>query len=196
MNSIRINLLPYREQRKARQRQILIATFSVVLAAAVAIVGSGHIILTGMNDNQIARNQLLKDEIAKLDKQIEEIKQYTAKTDTLLKRQKVVEDLQNNRSELVHLFDQMARLLPEGVYLTSLKQEGEVLTLQGMAQSSARVSAFMHNLETSPRFATPTLIEVRAATKDNYRASQFSMTVKQKQPETVPQDASNAEAKP
>jgi type IV pilus assembly protein PilN len=196
MTTIRINLLPHREQRKARQRQALIASVSGTLIAALVIVAGGHFVIAGMKDNQAARNDLLRQEITKLDAQIKEIEQLKAKTDSLLNRKKVVETLQNNRSTLVHLFDEMARRMPDGVYLTSLKQTGDQLALQGMAQSSARVSTLMQNLEGSPRFDTPTLVEVRAATKDNYRVGQFSMNVKQTAPTPVSPAGETPQAQP
>jgi type IV pilus assembly protein PilN len=183
MSTIRINLLPHREHRKARQRKNLIAAVGGTLITALAIVAGGHFVIAGMKENQAARNELLRQEIVKLDAQIKEIEELRAKTDALLNRKKVVETLQNNRSDLVHLFDEMARLTPDGVFLTSLKQTGDKLELQGMAQSSARVSTLMQNLEGSPRFDTPNLIEVKAATKDNYRVGQFSMNVKQTPPQ-------------
>ena len=196
MTSIRINLLPHREQRKVRQRQALIASVAGTLIGALAIVAIGHFIIAGMQENQAARNQLLKQEIAKLDAQIKEIEQLKAKTNSLLNRKKVVESLQNNRSDQVHLFDQMARNMPDGVYLTSLKQKAGQLSLQGMAQSSARVSTLMQNLEASTRFDIPTLIEVKAATKDNYRASQYSMNVKQITPKPAAEGDAAAPAQP
>jgi type IV pilus assembly protein PilN len=191
MTTIRINLLPHREQRKVRRRQALIASVSGTLVAALVIVAGGHLIIANMKDNQAERNELLKQEITKLDAQIKEIEQLKTKTNALLNRKKVVESLQNNRSELVHLFDELSRRMPDGVYLTSLKQTGEQLALQGMAQSSARVSTLMQNLEASPRLDTPVLVEVRAATKDNYRVGQFSMNVKQ-----IPPQPATAAAEP
>lgn len=185
MTTIRINLLPHREQRKARQRQALIASVATTLIGGAVIVLAGHLIIDGMKENQASRNAFLKQEIAKLDIQIKEIEQLKDKTNSLLNRKKVVETLQNNRAELVHIFDQMARRIPDGVYLTNIKQTGNQLALQGMAQSSARVSSLMQNLEASPRLDTPTLIEVRATTKDNFRVSQFSMNVKQTAPKPV-----------
>jgi type IV pilus assembly protein PilN len=196
MTSIRINLLPHREQRKVRQRQALIASVAGTLIGALVIVAAGHFIIAGMKDNQAARNQFLKQEIAKLDLQIKEIEELKAKTNSLLNRKKVVESLQNNRAETVHLFDEMARRMPDGVYLTSLKQTGDQLSLVGMAQSSARVSTLMQNLQGSARFDTPTLIEVKAATKDNYRASQYSMNVKQITPKPEAAGAETPQAQP
>lgn len=196
MTPIRINLLPHREQRKTRQRQALIASVAGVIGAGVAIAVLGHLYIANQIDNQASRNELLRQEIAKLDAQIKEIEQLKDKTNSLLNRKKVVEGLQNNRSELVHLFDELARRMPDGVYLTSIKQSGNQLDLQGMAQSSARVSSLMQNLQGSTRFDTPTLIEVRATTKDNFRVGQFSMNVKQITPTPPPSEGEKPQGQP
>jgi type IV pilus assembly protein PilN len=127
---------------------------------------------------QLQRNELLRQETAILDKQIAEIKALKDKTKALLDRKAVVESLQTNRSDAVHLFDQLARQLPEGVYLKSLKRAGETLTLQGYAQSSARVSSFMRNLDASPLFDSPNLVEVRSAQVGKLRASEFTLSVR------------------
>jgi type IV pilus assembly protein PilN len=179
MTAIRINLLPHRQQRRAFQQRIF-----VVLAAATAVIAAlavlgGHLVITNAKDRQMRRNDLLRQEIAILDKQIQEIQQLKEKTASLLARKNVVEALQTNRAEAVHMFDELARRLPDGMYLRSLKQAGDVLTLQGVAQSSARVSTFMRNLDDSPWFESPTLIEVKGAELDKMRVAEFTLTVRQ-----------------
>jgi type IV pilus assembly protein PilN len=175
---IRINLLPHREQKRlARRRQ-----FSV-FAGATAVAGLVtaflvHSIIGGAIDRQNARNQYLESEIARLDKQIEEIKKLKELTQAMLARKQVVESLQSNRSQSVHLLDQLVRQLPDGVYLKSIKQTGNTVALQGYAQSNARVATLMRNLEASPWLATPELIETRAATVNNLNVSEFSLRVK------------------
>jgi len=180
--TIRINLLPHREARKARQKKLFTTAVVGSVVLALAVIGAGQGLIGHLSDQQAARNDFLKREIGQLDSQIKEIQALKQKTDALLNRKRVVEELQNNRASLVYLFDEMARRMPNGVYLTNLQQQGNKLTLQGMAQSSARVSALMRNLQESPRFDTPTLIEVRTVVQGNQRVSQFNLTVNQINP--------------
>jgi len=177
---IRINLLPHREQkRQARQRQFVsLAVGLAVLAAAV--VGFGHVIFASQIENQQSRNTLLKSEIAKLDEQIKEIDKLREQTQALLARKQVVETLQTNRTEAVHLLDQMVRQLPDGVYLKSLKQVGTKVTIVGYAQSNARVSTLMRNIESSPWIERPELVEIKAVpvpggAKDASKVNEFTL---------------------
>jgi len=161
MAAVRINLLPHREQkRQARQRQFisLVLSLSVLALAVVALV---HGVLAAQIDNQKDRNTLLKKEIAKLDEQIKEIDRLRDQIQAVLARKQVVETLQANRSEAVHLLDQLVRQLPDGVYLRNVKQSGAKVTISGYAQSNARVSTLMRNLEASPWLGNPELIEIK-----------------------------------
>lgn len=181
---IRINLLPHRElKRAARRRQ-----FNVLLGIAVTIgvlsVAMGHTIIASRQSSQEARNAYLAQEIAKLDSQIVEIKKIREQTQALLERKQVVETLQSNRTEVVHLFDQMIRLLPDGLYLKSFKQTADIVNIGGYTQSSARVSTLMRSLEESPWFERPSLIEIKAATVNNLRANEFVLSVKQTRQQT------------
>ena len=189
MSSIRINLLPHRQQKRAQQQRLMVLMAVAVAAAGALTVYAGHMVIEDAKNIQTQRNELLRQETAVLDKQIAEIKTLKDKTKALLDRKAVVESLQNNRSEAVHLFDQLARQLPEGVYLKSLKQAGETLTLQGYAQSSARVSSFMRNLDASPQFDSPNLVEVRSALVGKLRASEFTLTVRQAKPQDKQQES-------
>ena len=181
---IRINLLPHREQkRQARQRQF------VSLAIGLAILGLAvillvHVIFGAQIESQESRNNLLKTEIAKLDEQIKEIDKLREQTQALLARKQVVETLQSNRTEAVHLLDQMVRQLPDGIYLKSLKQTGAKVTLVGYAQSNARVSTLMRNIEASPWLQQPELVEIKSVpspvTKD-LRVNEFTLNVHIKQ---------------
>lgn len=173
--SIRINLLPHRELRRAQQQKTLVAMLAGGAAAGVAVVLVGHMVLSGMQERQDERNALLKTEIAKLDKQIAEIADLKKQTDALLSRKQVVESLQVNRAEAVHLFDELARQLPDGMYLKSLKQIGNKLILVGYAQSSARVSTLMRNIETSEWLDAPRLVEVKVATLNKMRVNEFTL---------------------
>jgi type IV pilus assembly protein PilN len=161
MAIVRINLLPHREQkRQARQRPFASLTILSVLAG-LAAVGIGYGILASRIDNQQTRNALLKTEVAKLDEQIKEIDRLREQIQAVLSRKQVVETLQANRSEAVHLLDQLVRQLPDGVYLRAIKETGNKVTLTGYAQSNARVSTLMRNIESSPWVGQPELVEIQ-----------------------------------
>ncbi|MCL4470424.1 MAG: PilN domain-containing protein [Gammaproteobacteria bacterium] len=129
-------------------------------------------------ENQAARNDFLDKEIKKLDNEIAEIKVLKEQTQAMLGRKQVVETLQSNRSAVVYLLDQLVHQLPEGVYLKSIKQNGNDINLQGYAQSNARVATLMRNLEASPWLDAPNLVETKAASVNNLRVSEFSVNVK------------------
>jgi type IV pilus assembly protein PilN len=158
---MRINLLPHREQkRQARQRQFV--SLSIALAIlGVAIVALVHAVLAAQIDNQNSRNALLKTKIAELDAQIKEIDKLRDQIQQVLARKQVVETLQANRNEAVHLLDQLVRQLPEGIYLRSVKQTDRKVTIVGYAQSNARVSTLMRNIEGSPWLEKPELVEIK-----------------------------------
>ncbi len=189
----RINLLPWREElRKQRQKEFgIMAGLAVVLMAAV--VALAHMQIAAMIEYQNRRNQFLEQEIAKLDKKIKEIKELEKEKENLLARMRIVEQLQTSRPEVVHLFDEMVTSLPEGVYLTSLKQKGRSVNLQGFAQSNARVSSFMRKVEASPWLGNPDLKEIRAEVKkagasSDVRLSKFSLVVSQASPKSDPDE--------
>jgi type IV pilus assembly protein PilN len=158
---VRINLLPHREQKRvARQRQF-VSLAALLAIMSLGVVGLVHIVLSKQIDNQNSRNTLLKTEIVKLDEQIKEIDKLREQIAQVLARKQVVETLQANRNESVHLLDQLVRQLPDGVYLRSIRQAGTRVTLIGYAQSNARVSTLMRNIESSPWVASPELVEVK-----------------------------------
>lgn len=179
MMSIRINLLPHRELKRAARRRQMNVLLGVAVAIGVLSVALGHTVIAARNSAQEERNAFLTQEIAKLDAQIVEIKKIREQTQALLERKQVVETLQSNRTEVVHLFDQMIRLLPDGLYLKSFKQTADEVNIGGYTQSSARVSTLMRSLEESPWFEQPRLIEIKAATVNNLRANEFLLSVKQ-----------------
>ena len=192
---IRINLLPHREMRRAaRRRQFVgLAVFIAVLGALLVLLV--HTINGERIDTQNSRNQFLTQEIAALDKQIEEIKRLKAQTAELLARKQVVESLQVNRNEAVHLIDQLLRQLPDGVYLKSIKQSGGKVNLVGYAQSNARVSTLMRNFAESPWLEKPELVEIRAATINNIRASEFTLNVSVRRPKVEEKPTAKPAAK-
>jgi len=176
---IRINLLPHRELKRAARRRQFNFMLVAALAGAVGVAVLGQTLISARKSNQENRNRYLEQEIAKLDVQIGEIKRIREQTQALLERKQVVETLQSNRTEVVHLFDEMIRQLPEGLYLKAIKQTGVDIQLQGYTQSSARVSSLMRNLDASPWFENPRLIEIKSATVNNLRANEFNLSVKQ-----------------
>ena len=182
---IRINLLPHREQKRAARQRELTFLASAVSVLGLLIVFMVHTVLGTQIENQGARNNFLEAEIKKLDDQIAEIKVLKEQTQAMLARKQVVETLQSNRSAVVYLLDQLVRQLPDGVYLKTVKQSGNNVSLQGYAQSNARVATLMRSLEASPWLHSPNLIEVKAATINNLRASEFSLNVKLVPPETT-----------
>jgi type IV pilus assembly protein PilN len=181
---IRINLLPHREQkRQARQRQFVSLSIGLAILGA-ALVGLGWVILDRQIEGQEGRNSLLKAEIGKLDEQIKEIDKLREQTQALLARKQVVETLQSNRTEAVHLLDQMVRQLPDGIYLKSLRQVGGKVTLTGYAQSSARVSTLMRNIDASPWLQSPELVEIKSVASPvskDLRINEFTLNVQMKQ---------------
>ena len=179
----RINLLPWREAlRKERKRQFI----SIMGGAAflmLAIVGYVHVHVSGMIDHQNERNSFIEKEIAQVESKIKEIRELEKQKKQLLNRMNVIQDLQTRRPMVVHMLDKLVRAIPEGLYLTKLDQKGELLTLDGLAQSNARVSAFMRNLDESDWFSNPKLEVIQVQEKDGSRSSKFTLQVKQLTPE-------------
>jgi type IV pilus assembly protein PilN len=192
----RINLLPHREERRKRARQHFMATAVLTVIAGLVIVGAVHLYFAERISVQDGRNKFLKDEIAKLDKQIAEIKKLQEQTAALLARKKVVETLQSNRAEVVHLLDQLVRQLPDGMYLKEIKQKGDVVTISGYTQSQARVSTLMRNLESSNTLENPGLIEIKAVQLDGQRINQFTMNIKIVRAKTEEETSSKTRGRP
>jgi type IV pilus assembly protein PilN len=175
---VRINLLPHRELRRRRQRDAFLAFSALTVVFGGAVVFAVYGVIGGQIEQQQGRNRFLDGEIVKLDKQIEEIQKLREQTQAMLARKKVVETLQGNRSEAVNLLDQLVRQLPDGVYLRSVKQKGSTVNLSGYAQSNARVSSLLRNLEASPWLQQPSLVEIKAATTGIARLNEFTVNVK------------------
>ncbi|MEO7727207.1 MAG: PilN domain-containing protein [Burkholderiales bacterium] len=174
---IRINLLPHREIRRKQQQKEFFILLGIIAGLGATVWFATHSYLGGQLEDQNGRNTYLETEIASLDKQIEEIKKVQEQTTALLQRKKIVESLQANRAETVYLLDQLVRQLPDGVYLKGVQQRGNKVSISGFAQSNARVSTFMRNLESSPYLEKPSLVEIRAVTDKNSRLSEFNLTV-------------------
>lgn len=183
----RINLLPWRaERRKQRQKEFSILLALSALGAVLLsflMVGYYNAQISGQNE----RNQFLTDQITLVQKQIDEIKLLDEKKAKLLARKEIIEKLQANRSQMVHLFDSLVRTIPDGVILTSIKQDEDTLTLEGRAQSNARVSTYMRNLEGSGWMTKPDLSIIEAKGEDKALPNEFKLTVKLANP-NAPKD--------
>ena len=173
----RINLLPHREMRRKQQQQHFFVMLGVVVAMGAAIWFSVHTYLDSALTNQQARNKFLEDEIVKIDKEIAEINKLKEQIAALLKRKQVVETLQSNRAEVVHLLDQLVRQLPDGMYLKTIKQQGVKVTISGYTQSQARVSTLMRNLEGSQYLQKANLVEIKSASTGGQRLNEFTMNI-------------------
>lgn len=174
---IRINLLPHREEKRKERRQqfYTLSGAMVLLGAAIALLV--HTIYAGYIERQETKNAFIKAEIVKLDEEIVEIRRLREQIDSLLARKQVIESLQSSRAETVHLFNELARKMPNGVYLKSVKQAAQQVTLVGYAQSNARVSTLMRSLDESPFLQNPGLVEVKSATVNNRRVSEFILNI-------------------
>jgi type IV pilus assembly protein PilN len=174
---IRINLLPHREEKRKARRQQFVALTGLLVALGGLIVFLVHSIISGYISGQEETNAYLKSQIAALDKEIDEIKRLQEQTEALIARKQVIETLQANRAEAVHLFNELARQIPDGSYIKSIKQTGAKVHLAGFAQSNARVSTLMRNLDASPFLEQPNLVEIKAAMANNRRVSDFGLNV-------------------
>jgi type IV pilus assembly protein PilN len=196
----RINLLPHREERRKRARQHFFVLGGGTAILGVLIVVLVHTFYSTKIETQNERNKFLKNEIVKLDKDIAEIKKLRDEIAALLARKQVIETLQADRAHTVHLLDELVKQMPEGVYLRSVIQKGPKVSLVGFAQSNARVSTLMRNIEASPFLERPELIEVRASTDaTKKRVSQFSMNISLKRTaaaKDAAKDAGKGPAKP
>jgi len=175
----RINLLPWREeQRKQRLKHFGMAA-AAAIGVGVATVLYAHATMNRFIAHQNERNKYLETEIATLDKQIAEIKELEATKERLLARMQIIEQLQRSRPEVVHLFDELVRRLPDGVYLKSVKQTGNRLSIKGVAQSSTRVSALMRNIDSSEWLTDPGLDVVETVEQGRARNSEFTIFASQ-----------------
>ena len=171
----RINLLPHREQaRKVRRREFMIGAGAAVVLAIV-VAGVGKLVYQGWIDAQVAKNNILKKEILQVDSEIADIQNLETRKQRLVARMNIIEKLQRKRPEIVHQFDELVRTVPDGVYLTSIKQSGKKLEIKGVAQSSTRVSTFMRNIDSSTWMANPVLQVVETAQNSPTGGSSFTL---------------------
>jgi type IV pilus assembly protein PilN len=189
----RINLLPWRdEERKERKLKFLVALGGAAVGAClVAFVG--YLLMDSMVSAQEARNERLNEEIAILDRQIEKINSLEADKARFIARMEVIEKLQRSRPEIVHIFDEIAKQLPDGVYLTGIQQTGQRIKFEGVAQSSTRVSAFMRNIDGSDYLKNPELEIVQTGRKNEAGGASFVLYADQA---AAPEQEAKAAKKP
>lgn len=196
-----INLLPWRQELRKQRQQEFIAIVGAVAVVAAGLVLFAHMALTAQVSDQEERNQYIKAEISKLDAQITEIDALQKRRDELLSRMKVIQDLQGRRPVIVRVFDELVRVIPDGVYIKSLERKGDDFTITGVAESPNQVSGLMRNLDASPWFKSPVLSTVAAAEQpssttkgkaqpasqdgEKSQGSRFALTVMLETPEDV-----------
>ena len=202
---ISVNLLPHREEKRKQRKRAYFASLAACAAAGLAVVGIWYSVLQQMTAAQESRNAFLSAEIERLNTQIKDIATLRAEIDELNARKKAVEDLQNDRNVPVYLLNELVKQTPEGVYLTSIRQSGQVVAITGVAQTNERVSEFLRNaLYNSAWLEKPDLVEIKASavnanTRDQRRLFDFSMrvTIKRQQsaaPAGIPASAPRANA--
>ena len=184
----RINLLPWREEERQQQKKDFAVVAGVTALMAALIVGLIHFQMQSKIDYQLSRNNFLKQEIAKVDEEIKEISELQKTRRSLIERMEVIQDLQGSRPTIVHLFTEIVSTVPNGVYLESMDQTGSNLVINGEAESNARVSTYMRNLQASEWLKDPNLTVIEIEDKTVNRISTFTLTVKQTSPNATGED--------
>lgn len=184
----RINLLPWRAELRKKKQKEFVTQLGLVAAAGLAAIVAGHAFLAQQIGDQEARNNRLNREIQRVDKRLAEIKELEGLKKSLVDRMEVIQQLQESRPEVVHLFDDIVRTLPEGMFLTGIEQNGPRLTVDGKSESNARVSTYMRNLESSPWLADARLLFIEAKKEKKEQAARanirsFSLEVSQTRPD-------------
>jgi len=183
-----INLLPWREElRKQKQQQFVVVTAGSAILGGLLIL-LAHMQIDRLIDHQNQRNQFLKNEVATLDKKIARIKELDKTRTALLARMDIIQQLQHSRPQSVHLMDQLAYTLPDGVYLNKISQKGDALTLSGTAQSNARVSAYMRNIDNSRWLSQPKLDVIKTRDGKRRRTAEFVLRARQANPDSKDSD--------
>ena len=175
----RINLLPWREERRAARKKQFLSVLGLTAVMAIGSTGLVHLYFEKLIEIQNSRNSYLESEIAALDTKITQIKSLEKEKSSLIARMRAIETLQTSRPLVVHLFDELVLSLPEGIFLNNIEQDGEVLTITGTAQSNARVSNFMRNLEASEWLTGATLDIIETKDKEQDRSNQFTLRISQ-----------------
>lgn len=178
-----INLLPWREEQRQEQTRQFATILGLSLALTAAIIFMVHTVFDNQINHQKYRNKILQDEIALLDESLKQIAALEETKEQLLARMDIIQSLQQQRPQIVHLFDDFVRTVPEGIYLTKIQQSGTKLTIKGVAESNGRVSAYMRNIDTSEWMATPKL-KVIETKKGTLRSSDFTLITSQSLPDS------------
>ena len=173
----RINLLDWRSERRERRKKQFVAMMGIGLGVGVVVVGIALFLMKSTIAYQQSRNDFLKQEITAVDQKIKEIQELERVKENLLARMRVIEQLQASRSATVHFFDEIVNTLPDGVYLTAVKQQGSGVTIDGIAESNGRVSTYMKNLDASEWFADPRLVVIKTTEQNRLRQSEFTLQV-------------------
>lgn len=174
----RINLLDWRTERKLRRLERFRNGMVLGVLAALAVVALGYFTMTGNISQQQSRNQYLKQQIAEIDQKIKEIEDLEQTKKNLLARMQVIEELQSSRSATVHFFDELVNTIPDGITLNAIKQTGDTVTIEGVAESNGRISSYIKKFEDSPWFAEPNLVVIKTSEKNRQREGQFTLQVK------------------
>lgn len=191
---VRINLLPWREELKRQRQKEFLSYIGFAVLFVGALLMASHSYVNGLKDYQVFRNNLLQTEITELDKKISEVNEIEAKKNKLLVKIQLIQGLQESRPQIVHIFEELAKRTPEGVFLTLVKLESEGVTIDGKAQSNARVSTFMREVESSNWLRDPKLSIIKGqepepnqaekqSSSSNSQASDFTLFAKQSKPE-------------
>jgi type IV pilus assembly protein PilN len=175
----RINLLPWREDLRKEQRRQFFVMLGASAFLMLLVVGYVHLHINGMIQTQESRNSYLQAQIKEVESKIKEIDNLEKQRQQLLARMRVIEQLQGDRSVIVHLFEELAKAVPDGLHVVNVKQVGKILTVQGVAQSNARVSSFMRNLDASPWFENPVLEIIQVDDKGQRGSRTFTLRVSQ-----------------
>ena len=191
----RVNLLPWRDEIRSDKERRFFISLGIAAAIMLGIVGLVQLGINQIMSHQQVRNDLITTEITKLNKQIKEINELQAQKDALLARMNIIQSLQGTRPLVVHLFDELVRTLPDGVYTQKITQNKDKLTIEGFAQSNARVSTFMRNIEKSEWLKEPTLTVIRTAEVSRGKVSQFTLRAKQFSPKTDEEEEQEARSK-
>lgn len=178
----RINLLPWREQLREQRKQQFVATLIGMVMLGAALIFIGDQVFSSLINEQLSRNSFIERENQALDARIKEIQELRQKRNELIERTKVIQDLQGNRPITSHVFDQLARTIPEGVYFTAVRLTGKHISIEGAAESNNLISNLMRRQDASDWLAAPSLAEVKALELDGQEASQFKLTVQQTKP--------------
>lgn len=180
----RINLLPWREERRRQQQRDFFVAIGFSMGFTAVVMLLVHLYIADRIEYQQQRNRYLSTQIAVLDRKIREIRDLERKRDLLISKMEIIQRLQSSRPEIVHLFDALSRTVPEGVYLTKFTQTGDRLAISGIAQSNAQVSAYMRNIDASPWMRKPQLQIIESKNQRHGRRGYFSLKVQQEHPKS------------